>query len=526
MAIRSLLTRLQPLSFRKIRYGGNAKGFNFLRRISSNNLSASAYHDLPPSKQNNDIDLKSKLLFLRYPRRSATSVLQNWISEGRKVSIYDLRDISNQLVRRGRYKHALEVLKWMEDQERFQFSESDHALRLELTIKVSTLEEAEDYFAKLPNTASQKASYLHLLNSYVREEATEKAESLMIKMTSLGANVTPHPFNAMMKLYIATSQFDLVLSVIYQMKQNKIPRNVLSYNLWMSATHEVYGVQNVDIVYKEMLNDKDVIIGWSTLCTLANIYMKSGLFEKATLTLENAEKKLSFKNHFGYFFLITNYVSLKNKEGVIRVWKACKRVDAKLTCANYMCMLLSLVKLDDVEEAEKIFMEWESQCWKYDIRVSNILLGAYVRGGLMEKAEGLHVRTLERGGCPNYKTWEILMEGYLKNGNMEKVVDAMKNGFKMLKDCDWRPSGTIVESIFEYFEKSGKLEDAKEFLNVIRGFNLASLCVYRSLIRMHVAKKKACSDILEMMEDDKIDMDGETMTIALASQNDALSEML
>ena len=54
--------------------------------------------------------------------------------------------------------------------------------------------------------------------------------------------------------------------------------------------------------------------------------------------------------------------------------------------------------------------------------VTNILLGGYVRGGLMEKAEGLHARTLERGGCPNYKTWEILMEGYVGSGEMEKAV--------------------------------------------------------------------------------------------------------
>ncbi|KAM1024719.1 hypothetical protein TB2_037390 [Malus domestica] len=30
---------------------------------------------------------------------------------------------------------------------------------------------------------------------------------------------------------------------------------------------------------------------------------------------------------------------------------------------------------------------------------------------LTEKAEALHLHTLERGGQPNYKTWEILMEG-------------------------------------------------------------------------------------------------------------------
>ncbi|KAK1436371.1 hypothetical protein QVD17_02150 [Tagetes erecta] len=508
--IRSLLPRLSLHELRT----------SFLRGISSNNLSASSFHDYT---SNRDDDLKSKLLSLVYPRRNATTVLQNWVTQGRKVSIYDLREISKQLVQRRRYKHALEVMKWMEAQSRFQISETDHALRLELTIKATTLTEAEDYFTNLPNIASQKASYLHLLNSYVREKDTKKAESLMIKMNSYGANVTPHPFNSMMKLYIATSQFDLVLSIISQMKQSKRPRNVLSYNLWMTASFELYGDKYVNMVYNEMLNDKNVKIGWSSLCTLAHIYMKSGHTDKASLALRDAENKLSSYNHFGYFFLITNYASLKDKEGVMRVWEACKRVDRKLTCANYMCIMLCLVKLGDVKEAEKIFVEWESQCIRYDVRVSNILLGCYVRDNLMDKAEALHFQTLEKGGCPNYKTWEILMEGYVRNESMEKAVFAMKNGFKMLKHCDWRPSPVIVESILQYLEKSGNLEDGKWFLKVFRDLNLASLHVYQVLIRMHVAKGKAVGEIVKLMEDDKIDVDDETMTLVEASQMGSLS---
>ena len=105
----------------------------------------------------------------------------------------------------------------------------DHAMRLELTIKVHTVGEAEEYFENLPDTVSKKAACLPLLHSYVKERSTEKAEAFMQKMNSLGLIVNPQPFNEMMKLYIATSQHKKVLAVIVQMKQNRIPRNVLSY---------------------------------------------------------------------------------------------------------------------------------------------------------------------------------------------------------------------------------------------------------------------------------------------------------
>lgn len=321
----------------------------------------------------------------------------------------------------------------METRNKLRMSPADHALRLELTIKLHGLLEAEEYFSKLPNIASQKASSLPLLHGYVKDRNTEKAEAFMMKLKDLGLVVEPHLYNEMMKLYVATSQNEKVPLVIRDMKQNQIMRNVLSYNLWMNACSEMYGVGSVEWVHKEMLKDENVQVGWSTLSTLAKVYIEAGVVEKAFSALKDAEKKLSPCNRLGYFFLITLYASLNNKEGVLRLWRANKAVIGRPTCANYMCLLLCLVKLGEIEEAEKKFKEWELSCRNYDIRVSNVLLGAYVRNGLLEKAESLHLRTLERGGSPNYKTWEILMEGWMKRQNMDRAIDSLKKDYDLLK---------------------------------------------------------------------------------------------
>lgn len=410
-----------------------------------------------------------------------------------------------------------QIFTWMEDRYGNRISAADHAIRLELTIKVHNLRQGEEYFVTIPNSASQKAACVTLLHSYVKEKASEKAEALMIKMNSLGLTVNPHPFNEMMKLYMATSQSEKVPAVIQQMKQNNIPLNVLSYNLWMGACGESSGVASAEMVYKDMVKDKDVELGWSTLSTLANIYLKSGFLVKANLALQNAEKKLSTTNRLGYFFLITLYTSLKNKDGVLRLWEACKAVEGRLSCSNYMCILLCLVKLGDIKEAERVLTEYEYQCRKYDIRVSNVLLGAYMRNGFVEKAEALHVHTLERGGCPNYKTWEILMEGWVRSQNMDKAINAMKKGFAMLKHCDWRPSPSIVVAIAEYFENSSNFEDAKRYLTVLRRLGLASLPVYKSLLRMHASAHQPSQEIFEMMKEDEINIDDETSALLQTS---------
>ncbi|KAK1554892.1 hypothetical protein Q3G72_018784 [Acer saccharum] len=454
-----------------------------------------------------DDDLGTSIFRLKFPRRSATAVIQNWVDSGHKASSSELRFISRTLLKSKRYKHALEILTWMEKQNSLLMSAADHAIRLELIIKVHGLTEAEEYFTCIPNSTSQKAACLPLLHGYVKERAVDKAEAFMTKLSGLGLIVSCHPCNEMMKLYMATSQYNKALLVIQEMKRNKIPRNVLSYNLWMNACAEISGVTSVEMVYKEMLNDINVEVGWSSLSTLANVYIKGGLINKALWVLKSAEKKLTTCNRLGYFFLMTLYTSLNNKKGVFRLWEASKAVGGRITCSNYMCVISCLVKVGDLVEAKRIFMEWEANCLNYDIRVSNILLGAYMRNGLTKEAESLHLHTLERGGCPNYKTWEILMEGWVKSGNMNEAIDAMKKGFAMLRHCHWRPSEDILLAIAEYFEKNGKFEDANKFVRAVHHLGLASLPLYKSLLRMHVTAQKPAFDILEMMEKDKIVMD-------------------
>lgn len=395
-------------------------------------------------------------------------------------------------------------------------SAADHASKMELLIKVGDLAAAEEHFKRLPTFALRRGVGFHLLHGYVLERNTEKAEALMSKLTGLGLILDPYPFTEMMKLYMATSKYEKVPLVIEQMTRNKIPKNVLSYNLWMDACAQTSGVAEAETVYAEMLRDENVKVGWSTLSTLANIYIKRGLVQKAVVALKTAEAKLSAKEGLGYRFLITQYASLNNTVEVLRLWEASKVVGGRLTCANYMCILSCLVKLGDLSQAEKVFMEWESNCKNYDIRVSNVLLGAYMRTGRVDEAESLHLRSLEKGGRPNYKTWEILMEGWLRSNNMAKAINAMKKGFEMLKDCHWRPSQRILVTFAEYFEKHGNLEDSNNFIRDLQHASLASSPIYKSLLRIRLSAKKPVHDILEMMDKDKIEMDDEISTLVQA----------
>ncbi|KAJ6816038.1 pentatricopeptide repeat-containing protein-like isoform X1 [Iris pallida] len=456
-------------------------------------------------------DLRDRIFRLR--KRSATAALERWVGEGRKVSQSVLRHIAKELVRSQRYKHALEILTWMESQGNFQITSRDHATRLDLIIKVHGLSDAEAYFEKLPGSASQKAASFPLLHSYVKDRDLEKAEALMLRLHNSALAVDPHLFNEMMKLYMATGQFRKVLDVVRHMKLSNVPFNVLSYNLWMGATAEVSGVSSVETVHKEMETDKNIEVGWSSYCTLANIYTKAGLVDKAFGALNVAEKKISLRKRLAYSFIMTKYAALQDRDGVLRLWESSKKVPERITCQNYMSVMLCLIKIGAIEEAERIFREWESSCRKYDVRVSNVLLGAYMRNGWMEKAESLHRHTLERGAIPNYKTWEILMEGWVKKGKMDRAVDAMRRGFSMLEGCIWRPPSEIVMAIAKHFEDQSSAEDMRRYVQVLQNFGLMNLRLYKSFLRTHINAQRELPDIIKMVESNKIDLDEEARAL-------------
>lgn len=404
----------------------------------------------------------------------------------------------------------MQVLSWKDSNGNFHLSSSDHATRLDLIAKLYGTTRAEHYYRKLDNATSKKAASFPLLHHFVRIGDLERAEALMADLQSQGLALDQHLYNEMMKLYIAKFDFRKVLSVIQFMKINRIPFTVLSYNLWMNASIEFYGtVSSVEKILQEMTKDGNVMIGWSTYVTLANIYMKCGLHEKALGALLLAEGKLSARKRLGYSFVMTCYSSLKNKKGVMRLWELSKQVPCRITCADYICVMCCFVKMGDLDEAEKIFKAWELERRKYDIRVPNILLGAYVRNGLMEKAEKFHLYTLEIGAVPNYKTYEILMEGWVKKKEMEKAVDAMKKGFTLLRSCKWRPSVNIVEAFARYFENQGNVVEVMSLVKVLRNLDMMSLALYKSLVRTCINANVVPPNITLDMVRDRIELDEE-----------------
>jgi pentatricopeptide repeat protein len=163
-----------------------------------------------------------------------------------------------------------------------------------------------------------------------------------------------------------------------------------------------------------MESNGEVVADWNTYCVAADGCLKAGIMEMAMTMLKKLEGQITEKTKSIAFDTLLKLYSRKgNKDELYRIWKPDEKRD-KIYNKGYMSMISSLLMLDDIEAAEMMFKEWESRELSYYFRVPNILINAYCRNNLLEKAESLIDHAMMKGSEPSADAWYSLASGYLE----------------------------------------------------------------------------------------------------------------
>ncbi|XVF73542.1 hypothetical protein PTKIN_Ptkin12aG0210200 [Pterospermum kingtungense] len=410
-----------------------------------------------------------KISLMENPELGSASVLNDWEKGGRKLTKWELCRVVKELRKYKRYKQALEVHEWMNNRgERFRHSASDAAIQLDLIAKVHGVSSAENFFFQLPDTLKDKRSYGALLNVYVRAEMRDKAESLIDNMRNRGFALHPLPFNVMMTLYMNLKEYDKVESVVSEMMEKNIQLDVYSYNIWLSSCGSQGSVEKMEQVYEQMRQDLNINRNWTTFSTMATMYIKMGLSEKAEECLRNLESTITGRDRIPYHYLISLYGSVGNKEEVCRVWKVYKSIFPSIPNLGFHAMISSLVRAGDIQEAEKIYEEWLSVKTSYDPRIANLLMGLYVKEGNLDKAESFLNHMAEVGGKPNPSTWEILAEGHIREEGIDEALSYLKKAFATEGSRSWKPKPTNVSAFFNLCEKKAETASREVLVGLLQ----------------------------------------------------------
>ncbi|XP_065863463.1 pentatricopeptide repeat-containing protein At2g20710, mitochondrial-like [Euphorbia lathyris] len=415
------------------------------------------------------------------PKVSIVPILDQWVEEGRSVDEQDLKNIIGQLLYYKRHNHALQISMWMTDKRYFQLSPLDASIRLQLISKAQGIEQAEKYFNSLSRKLKGVQVYSALLNCYATAQCVEKAEALMQKIRDLGYAKRPVEYNLMLNLYKKTGNMEKLDALLQEMEENSIVRDRFTLSIQLTAYAAVMEIEKMDKIVTMMESDPKVAFDWTNYSAAAVGYRKAGLLDKALEMLKKAEACVPTKGYMYavYNCLLIEYATIGRKDEVVRIWSLYKKY--KIYNRGYKSILKSLAILGDIEMAEEIFGEWESQGLTYDMHIPNAMIRAYSNKGMFEKAEAVIDRAISKGGKPDCWTWYFLATGYLEKDQPEKAVEMMKRAIVICQPL-WKPSTEPLAACLEHLKGVGDMEEAQELIKLLLDKSIISLDIQEKLL--------------------------------------------
>ncbi|XP_048438286.1 pentatricopeptide repeat-containing protein At4g21705, mitochondrial isoform X2 [Pyrus x bretschneideri] len=416
----------------------------------------------------------------------------------------------------------LQISEWMNQKGICIFSPVEHAVQLDLIGKVRGFVSAEEYFNNLRDEDKNIKTYGALLNCYVRQRKVDKSVAHLRKMKEMGFVSSPLTYNDIMCLYTNVGQHEKVPGVLAEMKENNVPPDNFSYRICINSYGVRSDLEGMEKVFKEMESQPHIVMDWNTYAVVANFYVKEGQTDKAMNALKKSEERLDNKDGLGYNHLISLYASMGSKGEVLRLWgvekSACKR------CINrdYMGMLVSLVRLGELNEAEKVMEEWELSGNCYDFRVPQTVITGYTVKGLYERAEALLEDLMEKGKATTARSWETVAAGHVNKGEMKKAFKCLKVALRLSSEKRWKPNlGEVtLTTLLSWLGDEGSAEDAEAFVGALRKVIPVNKHMYHALLKAYIREGIEVNSVLDRLKADKIDGDGaETAKILAMREN-------
>ncbi|KAF5177678.1 Pentatricopeptide repeat-containing protein [Thalictrum thalictroides] len=430
--------------------------------------------------------------------------IDEWVKEGKSVTKSAILGYIRELRKYKKHDHAIQLFEWLDKRGR-DLSHGDHAVRLDLIAKAKGLDSAEKYFMSLPESSKNKFTYGALLNCYCVEKMTDKAMDLLEKMKKLNCASTCLVYNNIISLHMKVGEPEKVPSLVKEMKEKSITPNVHTYCALINSYALLKDIDRAEGVLEEMKKD-GVRCDWSTYANLASIYIKAGHFDKANSTLKEMEKRNDLREPKAFHILIGLYSHTSNRLGVDRVWSSLKAAFPKLSNRCYLHKLQALHRLGDTDGLKKCFEEWESNCANYDIRLVNVLIESYLNREMVKEAEALREAAEKKGGKPNFRTLEMLMNFYLKKRQVDSALKCLGSAASRLKDNEWKPSEDSVSMFLKYLEEEKDVDGAENLFKSLKKFRSTNTEVYESLIRTYIAAEKKEPRMRIRMKEDGIEI--------------------
>ncbi|KAL9239763.1 hypothetical protein vseg_014055 [Gypsophila vaccaria] len=448
--------------------------------------------------------LFQKLLEVGSTGGKVADVLHRTMRAGKQVTKPTLINCLKDLRKSGRYHHCLEILDWLE-KGRYDYNSMDYALRLDILYKLKGLGEVENYFDNIPSNMKNHSTYGALLHCYCNDLATDKALATFQKMEEMGIGSHVLAFNSLLNLYVKVGQPEKVTELIADMKHRNVPLNSHAYSFWIQSYRLLGDLEGVERVFHEAEEQTLVKGDWVIYSNVASVFIEFGQSEKAIAHLEKLENVLDsseYPNRIAYHHLMSLYANTGKLESVLRVWSKLKSKFKIINTQSYLSLLQALSKLDDIDGLEKYFQEWEPTCKHYDDRLPAILISAYLKHDMLQKAELFLEDSVKKAGKVLRMPHINFMNHYFEKG----MTDAALKHMEIAINTKWKPNAKKLDPCFHHFKARKDVEGVEKFCQLLKKVQPLDATAYSWLLQTYVEAEKTAPDMRERIKEDGVDV--------------------
>ncbi|KAI3507747.1 hypothetical protein L1887_22740 [Cichorium endivia] len=429
------------------------------------------------------------------------SAFQSWMGDGFPIHRGDIFHTINRLRKRKFNKRALEVMEWVIRERPYMPKQLDYSYLLEFTAKLHGISQGEKLFSHIPSEFQDELLYNNLVIACLDKGMIRLSLEYMKKMRELGHSISYMVFNRLIILHSSPSRRKSIPKILTQMKADKVPRHVSTYNILLKMEANQHNIDGLNKVFNDM-NRANVEPNEITYCIIATAHAVARLYTACETYIEAIEKSMTGKNWSTLDILVILYGYLKKPKDLERTWRIIKE-QPRVKSKSYVLAIEAFGKIGDVNRAEELWSEMNSNYEMKSTEQFNSLISVYCRHGYISKATGLY-REMETHGCKaNSITYRHLAVGCLKAGLKTEALKTLELSMGVMTSTSVKRSTPWLETTYEMvevFAEIGDVENAeKVFDELSKGRYARYTFVYNALIKCYVKAKICDSNLLKRM---------------------------
>ncbi|KAL3624734.1 hypothetical protein CASFOL_031402 [Castilleja foliolosa] len=307
-----------------------------------------------------------------------------------------------------------------------------------------------------------------------------EAEALLNKMEERGVFPDTKTYNIFISLYANVGNIDSVLECYRKIKELGLFPDNVTHRAIIKILTERNMVREVEDVIREIEN-LDRRIDDSSIPLLVKMYVGAGLCDRAKGLIEKCKSCNGFSSRT-YAAIMDVYAEnglCSEAEGLF--YGKCEQKDV----LEYNVMIKAYGKAGLYDKAVSLFRGMRNQGTWPDECTYNSLIQMLAGGDLVEQAEKARVflaEMQESGFKPNCSTFSAVISSFAKKNKLLEAVDVYE---EMLR-TDVEPNEVVYGSLIDGFAENGDFEEADHYFRAMQGSGIsANKIILTSMIKVY-----------------------------------------